>query len=126
MKRILLLIVFLAGINSISRGQGKYEGLVQFSGVVVTGDSLRPVPFVSIIIKNSFRGTISDYNGFFSFVAQMKDTIEFSAIGFKKGIYIIPDTLNTDRYSLIKIMTSVNTEVKFSIIILKLIPTPDI
>ncbi len=87
-------------------GQEKYEGLVQFSGVVVTGDSLQPVPFVSIIIKNSYRGTISDYNGFFSFVARMRDTIEFSAIGFKTSQYIIPDTLNTDRYSLIKIMTT--------------------
>lgn len=106
MKRILLFIVLLTSLSITARGQGKYEGLVQFSGVVVTGDSLRPVPFVSIVIKNSFRGTISDYNGFFSFVAQMKDTIEFSAIGFKKGSYIIPDTLNTDRYSLIKIMTT--------------------
>ncbi|HMT30859.1 MAG TPA: carboxypeptidase-like regulatory domain-containing protein, partial [Bacteroidia bacterium] len=33
------------------------------------------------------------------------DTIEFSAIGFKKGTYAIPDTLTTDRYSLIKIMS---------------------
>ena len=36
----------------------------------------------------------------------MNDTIEFSAIGFKKSAYVIPDTLNTDRYSLIKIMTT--------------------
>lgn len=106
MKHFILSFVFLISLTVVSRAQGKYEGLVQFSGVVVTGDSLRPVPFVSIVIKNSFRGTISDYNGFFSFVAQMKDTIEFSAIGFKKGSYIIPDTLNTDRYSLIKIMTT--------------------
>jgi CarboxypepD_reg-like domain len=89
----------------LAHGQKKYEGLVQFSGVVVTGDSLKPIPFVSIIIKNSYRGTISDYNGFFSFVAQLNDTIEFSALGFKKSYYIIPDTLNTDRYSLIKMLT---------------------
>lgn len=100
----LVLLSLLASVQAFS--QKRYEGLVQFSGVVVTGDSLRPVPFVSIIIKNSYRGTISDYNGFFSFVAQMKDTIEFSAIGFKKGLFVIPDTLDTDRYSLIKIMTT--------------------
>lgn len=78
---------------------------MQFSGVVVTGDSLRPIPFVSIIIKNSYRGTISDYNGFFSFVAQLNDTIEFSALGYKKSNYVIPDTLITDRYSLIKMLS---------------------
>jgi hypothetical protein len=116
LKRILILFVFICGIGRIAYGQGKYEGLVQFSGVVVTGDSLRPVPFVSIVIKSSFRGTISDYNGFFSFVAQMKDTIEFSAIGFKKGFYVIPDTLNTDRYSLIKIMTTDTIQLQETII----------
>lgn len=105
LKRLLLLFAFLLIIHGLS-AQKRYEGLVQFSGIVVTGDSLRPVPFVSIVIKNSYRGTISDYNGFFSFVAQMRDTIEFSAIGFKKGQFIIPDTLDTDRYSLIKIMSS--------------------
>jgi len=90
---------------STANAQKTYEGLVQFSGVVVTGDSLRPIPFVSIVIKNSYRGTISDFNGFFSFVAQMNDSIEFSALGYKKSMYIIPDTLNTDRYSLIKLLS---------------------
>jgi len=104
LKRILI-VFLLVSIGLIAKGQPQFKGLVQFSGVVVTGDSLRPISFVSIVIKNSYRGTISDYNGFFSFVAQLNDTIEFSAIGFKKGSYIIPDTLSTDRYSLIKIMS---------------------
>ena len=104
MRRLLCICLLISAIHSAS-AQQKYEGLVQFSGVVVTGDSLRPIPFVSIIIKNSYRGTISDFNGFFSFVAQLKDTIEFSALGFKKSMYIIPDTLNTDRYSLIKMLS---------------------
>ncbi|MBL0342103.1 MAG: carboxypeptidase-like regulatory domain-containing protein [Bacteroidetes bacterium] len=104
MKRFLFTLLLFISFT-YSNGQSKFIGLVQFSGVIVTGDSLKPIPFVSIVIKNSYRGTISDYNGFFSFVAQLQDTIEFAAIGFKKGVYIIPDTLSTDRYSLIKIMT---------------------
>lgn len=79
--------------------------LVQFSGVVVSGDSLIPVPFANIIVKNSQRGTMSDYYGFFSFVAQEKDIIEFSSVGYKKSEFIIPDTLSTNRYSLIQMMT---------------------
>ncbi len=104
MKRFSLILIFVI-TALLAQAQTRYNGLVQFSGVIVTGDSLRPIPFVSIVIKDSYRGTISDYNGFFSFVAQLQDTIEFSAIGFKKGTYIIPDTLSTDRYSLIKIMS---------------------
>ena len=53
-----------------------YEDLVQFTGVVVTGDSLKPVPYTHIIDRTRNRGTISDYYGYFSFVAQRGDTIE--------------------------------------------------
>jgi hypothetical protein len=80
--------------------------LVQFSGVVVTGDSLHPVPFASIMIKSTYRGTVSDYYGFFSFVAKMRDTIEFSALGFKKAFFVIPDTLTDNRCSLIQMLKS--------------------
>lgn len=103
--RQIIIIFFTCFYCLFAKAQQQSEGLVQFSGVVVTGDSLRPIPFVSIVIKNSYRGTISDYNGFFSFVAQLNDTIEFAALGYKKSRYTIPDTLNTDRYSLIKMLS---------------------
>jgi len=78
--------------------------LIQFTGIVVEGDSLRPVPYVSIIGRNTNRGTVSDYFGYFSFVAQLLDTIEFSAIGYASASYIIPDTLSTNKYSLIQVL----------------------
>jgi hypothetical protein len=110
MKRLLFitLVVFLFPL--ISNGQkrvawqdGKHD-LVQFSGIVVEGDSLRPIPYTSIIVKNSSRGTVSDYFGYFSFVAQESDTIEFSAIGFNSALFIIPDTLTNNKYSLIQVL----------------------
>lgn len=82
----------------------KKNNLIQFSGVVVEGDSLRPVPYTSIIVKNSYHGTISDYFGYFSFVAASNDTIEFSAIGFNTSYYVIPDTLSSYTYSLIQVL----------------------
>ncbi len=82
----------------------KSRDLIQFSGVVVEGDSLLPVPYTSIIVKNTHRGTISDYYGYFSFVAQKSDTIEFSAIGFSSAQFIIPDTLTSKTYSLIQVL----------------------
>lgn len=97
-----LLLLFISQ-TGFSQKLEKNE-LVQFSGVVVTGDSLQPIPFASIMIKSSFRGTVSDYFGFFSFVGRMRDTIEFSALGFKKATFIIPDTLSDNRCSLIQIL----------------------
>lgn len=82
------------------------DDLVQFSGVVVTADSLRPLPYTSIIVVGSHVGTISDYYGYFSFVAQKNDSIQFSSIGFKKSYFVIPDSLSTNRYSLIQMMQS--------------------
>lgn len=78
--------------------------LVQFSGIIVTADSLRPVGYVNIYDKTTGRGTVSDYYGFFSFVAIKGDTVVFSCVGFKKAVIIIPDTLKEERYSLIQML----------------------
>ncbi len=83
--------------------------LIQFSGIVIQADSLDPIPFSAILTRHTSRGTISDYSGYFSFVAQKKDTIEFTAIGFKKGFFVIPDTLSTDKYSLIQALVKDTT-----------------
>lgn len=110
-KNYLALVLFLLTTITFAQQNVKYQdskvnskGLIQFSGVVVEGDSLRPVPYTSIIVKNTNRGTISDYYGYFSFVAQKSDTIEFSAIGFNSAQYIIPDTLSSVTYSLIQVL----------------------
>ncbi len=78
--------------------------LVQFSGLVMTSDSLMGIPYMNIIIKNTHKGTMSNYEGFFSFVAQAGDTVLFSAVGYKRKEFIIPDTLKNDKYSIIQLM----------------------
>lgn len=80
--------------------------LIQFSGVVITGDSLNPVPFTNVLIEQTGRGTMTDYYGYFSFVAQKGDSILFSAVGYKRDRFIIPDSLAGNKYSLIQIMYS--------------------
>ena len=82
--------------------------LVQFSGVIVGdqgNDTIAPIPFANIFIPESGRGTYSNLDGFFSIVARQGDVIEFSAVGFKKVEYAIPDTLTTNRYSIVQLMT---------------------
>lgn len=80
--------------------------VIQFSGVAVNAEDLEPVSFTNIIIKGTRRGTISDYYGYFSFVALKNDTIQFSAIGYKTNDFVIPDTITKNRYSLIHVMDS--------------------
>ncbi len=78
--------------------------LVQFSGAVVESDSLKPLPFTSILIKGSTHGTVSDYYGFFTIVAQPGDEIEFISVAYKDAYYKIPDTLQATNYSIIQVM----------------------
>jgi|SRR5690554_173518 len=80
------------------------ENLIQFSGVVVSSDSITPISFATVLIKNTTHGTTSDYYGYFSFVANKGDTIVFSSIGYKKSEYAVPDTLTGKYYSLIHSM----------------------
>ncbi|MFM2206113.1 MAG: hypothetical protein RL213_88 [Bacteroidota bacterium] len=102
---LLLLLPFFYFSSGVAFGQTLEKNeLVQFSGVVVSGDSLLPIPFASVMIRGTSRGTISDYYGFFSFVAKMRDTIEFAAIGFKRNVFVIPDTLTDHRCSLIQLL----------------------
>jgi hypothetical protein len=82
------------------------DDLVQFSGIIVTADSLRPVPYTTIAIEKTGKGTSSDYWGFFSIVVRKKDLISFTALGYKKVYFRIPDTLSVNRYSLIQVMSS--------------------
>ena len=110
MKRIKYLL-FLTVItaccgNVICQNLNKERDLIQFSGIVVTSDSLTAVPFTHILVQNTHKGTISDYFGYFSFVAKEKDTIIFSAVGYRRVRFIIPDTLNTHKYSLIQVLAT--------------------
>lgn len=83
----------------------KQRRVIQFSGLIVTGDSLAPVPFTNIWVKNTRRGTISDFNGFFTITIRELDTLQFTAVGFKDVLYPVPDTLSSSRYSTIQLMT---------------------
>lgn len=98
----LLCLIFASSFTAYA--QPDDADLVQFSGVVVTGDSLEAVPFVNVIIQDSRRGTMSDVNGYFSFVAQEGDSITFSAIGFHRQQIVLPDALEENKYSMIQIL----------------------
>lgn len=104
-KIAVITIIFITFSLAFSvKAQRADDDLIQFSGVVVAADSIQPIPFTNIIIETSHRGTMSDYYGYFSFVAKKLDTIVFSAVGFKRDTFCIPDTITGQWYSLIQVM----------------------
>jgi len=111
-KNLYLIIFFVISVFGLLAQEKKdIEQLkaIQFSGMVVTeGPSGEPdaLPYTSIGIKGTNRGTVSDTYGFFSFVALAGDTVVFSRIGYRTVEKVIPDSLLIDRYSWQQIMTT--------------------
>lgn len=81
--------------------------VIQFSGKVVTEEdgALIDLPYTTISVKGTSRGTYSGIDGFFSLVALEGESVVFSRIGYKTIEYLIPDTLKSNLYSIIQIMS---------------------
>ncbi|MFT4752867.1 MAG: hypothetical protein ACI85Q_000403 [Salibacteraceae bacterium] len=110
MQKSFLFFLFISLCSTASFAQDEVteirKEVIQFSGVILDGDSLQPVPFTTIFVLQRHTGTTADANGIFSFAAQTGDSIKFTSIGFKDAFFVIPDTLNTKKYSLIQLMSS--------------------
>lgn len=104
MRTVLLAFVLIL-VASVSYGQSdSTRQVIQFSGLVVQGDSLSPVSFTTVYRQSDQRGTITDNLGFFSLPAMAGDTVHFSSIGYLPARYVIPDTLSTDRYNIVQLL----------------------
>lgn len=106
----LTLLVFMVMIifhktstaQSVKKGQNHF---ILFTGLVLTTDSLKPIPFVNI--RSHRRGLIgfSDINGYFDVVVKKGDTIFFEQIEKKGSWHVVPDTLTGNRYNVVKLLT---------------------
>jgi hypothetical protein len=107
MKRFLLIFVVLA----LSFPKGAFaqfetfkDSVVQLYGVVMTADSLRGVPAVTVKVRNQNRGTYTNDQGVFSIVVLKGDVIDFTSIGYKAKAVSIPVNLDGNQYSIIQLL----------------------
>jgi hypothetical protein len=103
MRYIISILFFLLCVNFYAQNNN-HQKLIQLSGVVVSSDSLKPLPFAAVYNKTVKRGTLSDFYGYFSTVVVPGDTLFFNHYGCIKSTYIVPDTLTEDRYSIIHLL----------------------
>lgn len=106
-------IIFFTFLASSVFAQKDYNAkeVIQFTGKVVTAGEdgeIVPLSYVNVAVEGTTRGALSEYDGYFSFVALKGEKVIFSRIGFKSVEYIIPDTLKGDFYSWIQIMSTDN------------------
>ena len=91
-----------AGFTSFAQSKDK---LIQFSGYALTADSLMGVPFAHITVLNRGRVATAGPDGFFSFAAYPGDTLYFTCIGFTPVRYVIPQKMESEKFSVIQMMT---------------------
>ena len=102
--RLFLFLVFVTPIAARAQFESFKDSVVQLYGVVMTADSLKAIPAVSIVVKGQNRGTISNDQGVFSIVVLKGDEIEFTSIGYKPKTALIPKTLEGNQHSMIQLM----------------------
>ncbi len=61
----------------------------------VTGPSGTPLPGVNVIVKNSTRGTQTDFDGFYSIVVNDGEILRFSYLGFEDAEHLIDENTIT-------------------------------
>lgn len=103
--RKLTLTIFFMGLLVYSYAQ-ETSPSIRISGVVIDADSLEPVSFTAITIKNSTRGTVSDNSGYFSIFAYELDTLVFSNVGYSQSTFVVPPNLPKENYGLVQVMTT--------------------
>ena len=105
-KNVLYLLVFLFAMPVVAKAQFENfkDSVIQLYGVVMSADSLRGLPGVSISVKGRNQGTISSDQGVFSIVVLKGDNLEFTSIGYKPKLVTIPRDLDGNQQSMIQLM----------------------
>jgi hypothetical protein len=100
------LLIFFLPLRLLAQFEHVQDSVVQLYGVVMTADSLQALPSVSVIIKGTNRGTMTNEQGVFSIVVLKGDQVEFTSVGFKPKLVSIPTKLESNQYSLIQLMVT--------------------
>ena len=109
MKRLLLFTLFVL-LQWSCKSQAQFaqlkDSVVELYGVIMTADSLKGIPSVSVIVKGQNRGTMSNEQGVFSIVVLKGDKVEFTSIGYKPKLVEIPRSLEGSQQSIIQLMVN--------------------
>ncbi|MBK7882843.1 MAG: carboxypeptidase-like regulatory domain-containing protein [Chitinophagaceae bacterium] len=104
--RYFLLLAVIFPFAAKAQFENFKDSVVQLYGVVMTADSLKGIPGVSVVVKGQNRGTITSDQGVFSIVVIKGDEIEFTSIGYKAKTVIIPSNLEGNQQSIVQLMVN--------------------
>ena len=108
MRYVLYFIITLTSVAAL-RAQDE-KSVIQFTGVVMESDSLQVIPGVHVYVPKSGRGTTTNPYGFFSMPVIEGDSIIFTAVGFKRTFFIVPEH---DPSTSLKVLVTLLEDVTF-------------
>ncbi len=92
-------LLLVCSVSVLAQQKQQDKDLVQFTGFVLSIDSTKTIPFVTIKVLNANRGTYSDMQGYFSFVAKKSDIVTFSCVGYKPVAFAFPENLEHYKFN---------------------------
>lgn len=102
LRNILITILLLTGLATFTQAQEPSD-IVEVYGLVLsksTRGAYEYVPFVTVAVEGTTRGTYANYEGMYSMVVKKGQTLTFSAVGFAPRKITIPEDINGMYYSL--------------------------
>lgn len=120
MKKIIqyiFFLLFLVPVAAKAQFETYKDSVVQLYGVVMSNDSLKALPSVSIMVKGRNQMTISSEQGVFSIPILRGDVIEFTSVGYKPKQVTIPRNLVGNEQSVIQLMVEDTVYLPATIII---------
>lgn len=91
MKKIVSILTFVIAASYLIA-----QNEIYFSGKIVKG--AMPIYNATIFNLNNSKGTVSDFEGNFSFFVSINDTIKITSVGYKNVEFIIPDTVEGKKF----------------------------
>jgi hypothetical protein len=101
---ILFFLLFFFNRKAHAQFETVKDSVVQLYGIVMTADSLVGIPAVSISIRGTARGTITNNQGVFSIVALKGDVVEFSHVSFKPKTIVVPRNIEGNQYNVVQLL----------------------
>ncbi len=101
--RYIFFIAFFLPVAAKAQFESLKDSVVQLYGIVMTHDSLKGIPGVTIMVNG--RGTVTNDQGVFSIVVLKGDQVKFSHVSYRTEVDKIPTNLPGNHFNMVKLMT---------------------
>lgn len=92
-RRILLIMLGVFPLLGFAQERINSATVFQFTGLVVSESTSDSIPYVRIQVNNSRRGAIANEEGFYSIAVNLRDTLNFSHVGYHDTKLVVAEYL---------------------------------